>query len=159
MFHPLPRSLLNCSGLLEPIGDSLPWGMVRDEATIQRVFEKSGIAFRLSMEFPQLRMMPNSFYATDLTNSAWALISPLLPEAQQGGRPRPTDVRAVSDAIFYLLRTGCQWRLLPREFPVWGTVDHYFRSWKNAGVSGHCLYHRTCALSGVIRNQAMLRKR
>ena len=63
--------------------------------------------------------MPNSFYATDLTNSAWAFISPLLPEAQQGGRPRTTNVRAVLDAIFYLLRTGCQWRLLPREFPVW----------------------------------------
>ena len=42
--------------------------------------------------------------------------------------------RAVVDAIFYLLRTGCQWRLLPREFPVWGTVYHYFRSWSNTGV-------------------------
>ncbi len=78
--------------------------------------------------------MPNSAYSTDLTNSAWELISPLLPGAQHGGRPRTTDVRAVLNAIFYLLRTGCQWRLLPREFPVWGTVYHYFRSWKNAGV-------------------------
>jgi putative transposase len=78
--------------------------------------------------------MPNSLYATDLTNSAWELIAPLLPGAQPGGRPRTTDIRAVLNAIFYLLRTGCQWRLLPREFPVWGTVYHYFRSWKNAGV-------------------------
>ncbi len=78
--------------------------------------------------------MPNSLYATDLTNSAWELIAPLLPGARPGGRPRTTDIRAVLNAIFYLLRTGCQWRLLPREFPVWGTVYHYFRSWKNAGV-------------------------
>ncbi len=78
--------------------------------------------------------MPHSLYATDLTNSAWELLAPLLPAAHPGGRPRTTDVRAVLNAIFYLLRTGCQWRLLPREFPVWGTVYHYFRSWKNAGV-------------------------
>lgn len=78
--------------------------------------------------------MPNSLYATDLTNPAWELIAPLLPAAQPGGRPRTTNVRAVLNAIFYLLRTDCQWRLLPREFPAWGTVYHYFRSWKNAGV-------------------------
>jgi putative transposase len=43
-------------------------------------------------------------------------------------------MRAVVNPIFYLLRTGCQWRLLPREFPAWGTVYHYFRMWKNTGV-------------------------
>ena len=79
-------------------------------------------------------MMPNISYATDLTNSAWELVAPLLPGTQPGGRPRTTDVRAVLNAIFYLLRTGCQWRLLPREFPVWGTVYHYFRNWKKTGV-------------------------
>jgi putative transposase len=79
-------------------------------------------------------MMPNSLYATDLTNPAWELIAPFLPAALPGGPPRTTNVRAVLNAIFYLLRTGWQWRLLPREFPVWGTVYHYFRSWKNVGV-------------------------
>ena len=54
------------------------------------------------------------------------------------GRPRTTNIRAVLNAIFYLLRTGCQWRLLPREFPAWSTVYHYFRDWKNAGVQA-CL--------------------
>jgi len=78
--------------------------------------------------------MPNSPYATDLTDAAWELIASLLPAALPGGRPRTTNIRAVLNAIFYLLRTGCQWRLLPREFPVWGTVYHYFRSWKNSGV-------------------------
>jgi transposase len=57
-----------------------------------------------------------------------------VPAARSGGRPRTTDLRAVLNAIFYLLRTGCQWRLLPREFPRPGTVYHYFRAWKDAGV-------------------------
>jgi putative transposase len=73
-------------------------------------------------------------YDTDLSDDAWSLIEPMLPVPRFGGRPRTTNVRAVLNAIFYLLRTGCQWRLLPREFPVWGTVYHYFRSWDNAGV-------------------------
>src|SRR6202049_2311816 len=76
----------------------------------------------------------DKLYDTDLTDAAWALIAPMLPAARPGGRPRTTNIRAVLNAIFYLLRTGCQWRLLPREFPVWGTVYHYFRSWDNAGV-------------------------
>ncbi len=78
--------------------------------------------------------MPKELYSTDLTDAAWGLIAPLLPAAGTGGRPRTTDTRAVLNAIFYLLRTGCQWRLLPRDFPAWGTVYYYFRSWKNAGV-------------------------
>src|SRR5450755_1582040 len=78
--------------------------------------------------------MPNTFYATDVTNSAWNLISPLVPAAEHGGRPRTTNLRAVMNAIFYLLRTGCQWRLLPHDFPAWGTVYYYFRSWEAAGV-------------------------
>ena len=69
-----------------------------------------------------------------MSDTAWALLAPLLPAARPGGRPRTTDIRAVINAIFYLLRTGCQWRLLPREFPAWGTVYHYFRMWKNSGV-------------------------
>src|ERR1700738_718239 len=81
------------------------------------------------------RVMPitintDKLYDTDLTDAAWALIGPMLP----GGRPRTTNIRAVLNAIFYLLRTGCQWRLLPREFPGWSTVYHYFQAWKNAGV-------------------------
>jgi putative transposase len=94
-------------------------------------------------------MMPIP-YATDLTDSAWELIAPLLPAARPGGRPRTTDVRAVLNAIFYLLRTGCQWRLLPREFPVWGTVYHYFRNWQNAGV-WNCLQK---AIYEHVRTQA-----
>ena len=76
----------------------------------------------------------DKLYDTDLTDAAWALIAPMLPAARRGGRPRKINIRAVLNAIFYLLRTGCQWRLLPREFPGWSTVYHYFQAWKNAGV-------------------------
>src|SRR3954452_5083091 len=61
--------------------------------------------------------MPNPLYPTDTSDAPWRRIARLLPAARQGGRPRTTDLRAVLNAIFYLLRTGCQWRLLPREYP------------------------------------------
>ena len=61
--------------------------------------------------------MSTRCYDTDLNDAAWAWIAPYLPAARSGGRPRTTDRRAVLNAIFYLLRTGCQWRLLPRFVP------------------------------------------
>lgn len=90
------------------------------------------------------------FY-TDLSDAAWALVEPHLPPARPGGRPRTTDLRRVFDAILYLLRTGCQWRLLPRCFPPWGTVYHYFRAWARAGVwvlLHRALYVRARAAAG-----------
>ncbi|SRR6266481_1405217 len=77
------------------------------------------------------------FYDTDMTDAAWARVGPVLPAARPVGRPRTTNLRAVLNAIFYLLRSGCQWRLLPREFPPCGTVYHYFRAWQNSGVWVH----------------------
>ena len=71
--------------------------------------------------------MSTRFYDTDLTDAAWAWVAPVLTAARPGGRPRTTNLRAVLNAIFYLLRTGCQWRMLPREFPPCGTVYHYCR--------------------------------
>jgi len=73
-------------------------------------------------------------YPTDLSDAAWTLLAPLLPAPLPGGRPRTTELGAILNAIFYLLRTGCKWRLLPRAFPAWGTVYHYFRTWRNTGV-------------------------
>jgi putative transposase len=78
--------------------------------------------------------MNTRFYDTDLTDAAWASVDPVLPAARPVGRARTTNLRAVLNANFYLLRTGCQWRLLPREFPPCGTVYHYFRAWQNSGV-------------------------
>jgi transposase len=60
-------------------------------------------------------------YPSDLTDAQWALIQPLLPKPHKRGRRRRLDYRRVLDAIFYLQRTGCQWRQLPHDFPPWGT--------------------------------------
>jgi putative transposase len=76
-------------------------------------------------------------YPTDLTDAEWALVEPHLPapaDPRMGGRPRLHPRRAILDAIFYLLRGGCAWRLLPREFPPWKTVFHYFRAWRLDGT-------------------------
>jgi putative transposase len=73
-------------------------------------------------------------YSSDLTDEQWKLIEPLLPTAKPGGRPRTTDIREVVNAIFYMLRTGCAWRLLPHDFPPPGTVYDYFRAWTKNGT-------------------------
>jgi putative transposase len=95
--------------------------------------------------------MSTRFYDTDLTDAAWAWVAPILPTARPGGRPRTTNLRAVLNAIFYLLRTGCQWRMLPREFPPWGTVYHYFQGWQSSGVWVHLhrvLYEQARRVAG-----------
>jgi transposase len=71
-------------------------------------------------------------YSSDLTDSEWTMLEPFIPPAQPGGRPRTTEMREVLNAIFYILRGGCAWRLLPHEFPKWRTVYHYFRLWRKA---------------------------
>jgi putative transposase len=78
--------------------------------------------------------MRTTSYSTDLTDREWAVLHPLLPPAKPGGRPRRSDLRLILDAIFYVLRSGCPWRLLPRDFPPWPTVFDYFRKWRLAGV-------------------------
>jgi len=94
---------------------------------------------------------PSGSYASDVTDREWALIAPLLPAARPGGRPRTTCLRRVVDAIFYLLQAGCQWRMLPKDFPPRSTVYGYFRAWIAAGVWAHlhdALYRRTRELEG-----------
>ena len=77
---------------------------------------------------------PAKRYATDLSDAEFALIEPRLPPPCRLGRPRTTDLRAVLDAIFYLLRTGCQWALLPTGFPPKSTDSGYFRRWWRDGT-------------------------
>jgi putative transposase len=61
-------------------------------------------------------------------------MEPLVPQAKRGGRPEEYPKREIINGIRYLVRTGCAWRLLPREFPPWSTVYHYFRAWKTDGT-------------------------
>jgi putative transposase len=72
-------------------------------------------------------------YPSDLTDEQWALVEPLIP-VYPGGRPRKTSMRDVLDAVFYVLRTGCQWRFLPQDFPPKSTVWGYFDEWRHNGT-------------------------
>jgi putative transposase len=72
-------------------------------------------------------------YPSDITDKQWKLIERLIP-VYPGGRPRTTDLRDVVDAIFYLLRTCCQWRYLPKDFPPKSTVWRYFDEWRHNGT-------------------------
>ncbi|GAB6052506.1 IS5-like element ISRhru6 family transposase [Magnetospira thiophila] len=73
-------------------------------------------------------------YASDLTDEEWCVIMPLLPPAKKLGRRRMTNLREVLNAILYMARTGCQWRMLPREFPPRSTIQRYFYAWRSDGT-------------------------
>ena len=78
--------------------------------------------------------MNNQPYPTDLTDRQWDCISPLIPMAKSGGRPRTLDMRAVINAILYLVVTGCQWRMLPHDYPQWQSVYSYYAKWRDDGT-------------------------
>jgi transposase len=78
--------------------------------------------------------MKRMAYSSDLTDAEWGLLEPFIPPAKPGGRRRTTDIREVVNAIFYILRGGCAWRLLPHEFPPRQTVYDYFRAWRKVGL-------------------------
>src|SRR5918994_7819368 len=69
-------------------------------------------------------------YPTDLSNAEWECIEPYLTSPNKRGRPKIHSLRRVLDAVFYVLRSGCAWRFLPREFPPWRTVYYWFRKWR-----------------------------
>lgn len=77
--------------------------------------------------------MSYQLYPSDLTDSQWQLIEPLIPAAKPGGRPRSVDMRRVMNAILYVVVAGVQWRMLPREYPPWPSVYHYFSRWHRSG--------------------------
>src|SRR5262249_17797485 len=73
-------------------------------------------------------------YSSDLSDREWAILVPVLPPPKPGGRPRTVNLRQIVDGIFHVLRSGCQWRLLPREYGPWSTVYAYFRRWRLDGT-------------------------
>ena len=73
-------------------------------------------------------------YTTDLSDKEWALLEPFLPPPKHTGRKRKYELREIANAIFYLLRTGCPWRMLPHDLPPWQVVYQHFRAWRNTGV-------------------------
>jgi putative transposase len=73
-------------------------------------------------------------YPSDLSDCEWEILAPLIPPAKPGGRRRKWPMHKILNAVFYVVRTGCQWRLLPHDFPPWSTVHHYFRLWRLDGT-------------------------
>jgi transposase len=79
-------------------------------------------------------MEPRKPYPTDLSDQEWNLIQHLVPKPKPGGRPEKYPKREILNGIFYILRGGCAWRLLPHDFPPWQIVYHYFWAWRNDGT-------------------------
>ncbi len=78
--------------------------------------------------------MTRKAYPSDLTDSQWEEIAPLLPDAKPGGHPRTVDLREVINGVLYVLRGGISWRMMPHDLPPWGTVSWYFREWRRDGT-------------------------
>ena len=79
-------------------------------------------------------MQTKKLYPTDLTDSQWNLIKEILPEPARTGRPRELELRQIVNAILYLVRSGIQWRMMPREYPKWQSVYYYFQKWRKDGT-------------------------
>jgi putative transposase len=84
-----------------------------------------------------LTLRPMMTYPTDLSDEEFRHIEPYLPAANQRGRPKIHAPREILNAVFYILKSGCPWRLLPREFPPWRSVYHWFRRWRIDGTWEH----------------------
>jgi len=84
-------------------------------------------------------------YASDLTDREWALVAPFLPARKKIGRPRTTKLRDVLDAIFYMASTGCQWAMIPTNFPPPSTVQRYFYDWRDSGLLRTINHHLVMA--------------
>ena len=76
-------------------------------------------------------------YDTDLTDAEWRILEPLVPAVKAGGRPAEHSRREIVNALLYVCRTGCQWRLMPHDLPYWKTVYTYFRVWRLDGTWSH----------------------
>ena len=78
--------------------------------------------------------MTRAPYPSDLTDAQWKRIAPLLTSTSRSGRPQEVDRREIVNAILYMLRSHCSWRMLPHDLPPWGTVHYYFRQWQMNGT-------------------------
>lgn len=93
-------------------------------------------------------------YASDLADEEWALIAPHLPASKPLGRRRKTELRRVVNAMLYLLTTGCQWRLLPKEFPPYTTVQRFFYGWRDDGTWRRINHHLLMAAREAMGREA-----
>ena len=80
-------------------------------------------------------------YASDVTDREWAVIEPFMPPPQRIGRPRKTDLREIVNGVLYMASTGCQWRMLPKDFPPVSTVQRYFYQWRDSRLWQTIRFH------------------
>ena len=78
--------------------------------------------------------MMRKAYDSDVSDAVWAILEAYIPAVKAGGRPRSVDRREILNGIFYVLRSGCSWRLLPHDLPNWKTVYSNFRGWQRSGL-------------------------
>jgi putative transposase len=78
--------------------------------------------------------MTRKSYSTNLADEEWLLLQPFMPKDKVLGRKRTVDLCEILNAIYYLIRAGCQWRMLPHDLPAWQTVDYYFSRWRKDGT-------------------------
>ena len=93
-------------------------------------------------------MDPSQVYHSDLTDAQWARLDPLLPRPQGSGHKQEIPLRSIANACLYVLRTGCQWRMLPRDYPKWQIVYYHFAKW--------CRTHVWQDVLSVLREQDRL---
>ena len=93
-------------------------------------------------------------YSSDLTDAEWKNIEPHLPKPNRLGRPRKRGLRSVVDGILYIATTGCQWRLLPKDFPPYTTVQGYFYDWRDSGVWQTVNHHLVMATRELMGREA-----
>lgn len=79
-------------------------------------------------------MHPSQTYPSDLTDDQWHILQPLIPKPKLGGRPIIHSRRMILNAIYYVNRSGCQWSMLPKDFPPKSTVFDYFSAWRKSGL-------------------------
>lgn len=85
-------------------------------------------------QLPRVANPTRKLYPSDMSDAEWALIAPKLPAPKGFGHPREVDLREILNAIFYVQRSGCQWEMLPHDFPPSSTVYKYFRQWQRKGL-------------------------
>ncbi len=118
-------------------GDDPAWWQAREQAHKPNFVELRKETVRKGVLGRWLGTLPSMMrraYQTDLSDAEWACIEPYLPTPRAPGRPRVHTLREILDAVFYVVRGGCTWRLLPHDFPPWKTVYHYFRAWRIDGT-------------------------
>jgi putative transposase len=80
------------------------------------------------------KLASNQVYPTDLTDEQWVMLEALLRKPRGPGHPQTYSLRLIVNALLYLTRTGCQWRMLPRDYPGWTTVRYHFDQWRRDGT-------------------------